>query len=1064
MIKKALWSIAAAWIGLAGPPQVVSAQQPTTVSGRVTSEGTPLQGALVAIPALGLGGYTNAEGLYTISTPATATGRTVMLTARRIGYRPDSAQITLSGGTVERDISLSVSATRLTGIVVTALGVERERAQLGTAQQQITSTDLTTTKAMNLVQQVQGKVSGVTITGGGTPGGSTNIIIRGQNTFSSSNQPLFIVDNIPVSNSNRGGGLGNGYDFGNAIADLNPEDIESMTILKGPNAAAIYGSRAQNGAIVITTKKGMATDGRMRMEITSLYTWDRIGRLPDYQNRYGQGAAGEFAFVDGAGGGTCDYCDQSWGPMLDGRPIDQFTGPQQPWIARPDNVKNFFETGHTMSTTIAAYGGTERASARMSFGVDNVDGFVPNNSFQKVNGLLSGQLQINPKFSTDAVLQYVRNNGRNRPGTGYNNSILQQFFWFGRQVDVAALRNYDQGASVNNGPDGREFNWNYLYHNNPYYIQNETHIEDTRDRFIVQGSATYEFTDWLSASLRSGSDIFRFNIDQTFPGAFLNTTYVNSAYAGGYSFINDYRNEHNTELLINANRSITDALDVSAMLGGNVRREYLTTTTQSTTGITVGGIYNPSNAAIAPTLGQTINRRHMNSVYGSLAGTFNGFWTVEATGRNDVSSTLPRGENSYFYPSINTSLILTEAFPALQGRALSFLKIRGSIAEVGNDADPYRLATTFSGNPDKFGGRPQFSLGDQLLEPNLKPEITRSTEFGLEAAFLDGRATVDLTLYDKYTRNQIYLVPISSTSGYAQKLLNAGEMKNSGFEALVSGTPVQLNDFTWTATANYARNRNEVADLAPGVNLIVLGNGLFSDVRVEARKGQPFGAIWGGGFARCDAAAIEEAVCDAGDRGAILIDGGIPVVADTFMYHGSIQPDWTGGLSNQLTYKNVSLGVLLDIRRGGKLMSYSNYVGSYSGVLKSTLKGREVEWNDPGIVARGIDVDTGEPNEENVTAEQYYQGLFGNVEPYVYDASYTKLREIRLGFDVPRNWLGRVNVETMSLALTGRNLFTWTDVPNIDPEFTYSSTNNQGIEYAFPGNTRSFGINVRITP
>src|SRR5688572_3109718 len=680
MMKRVFWSIAMVGIGLAGPPALALAQQPTTITGRVRADATPLQGALVSVPALSIGGYTDGTGLYSFSAPASAMGRTVMLTARRIGYAPDSVQIVLSGGTIERDINLTVAATRLTGVVVTALGVERERAQLGTAQQQITTEDLNTTKAMNLVQQVQGKISGVTITGGGTPGGSTNIIIRGQNTFSSSNQPLFIVDNIPVSNSNRGGGLGNGYDFGNAISDLNPEDIESMTVLKGPNAAAIYGSRAQNGAIVITTKKGMATDGRMRMEVSTLYTWEKVGRLPDYQNRYGQGAGGSFAFVDGAGAGDCDYCDQSWGPMLDGRPIDQFTGKQQPWVARPGNVESFFETGHTISTTIAAYGGTDRANARMSFGVDNTDGYIPNNTFQKVNGLLSGELKINPKLTTNAVLQYVRNNGKNRPGTGYNNSILQQFFWFGRQVDVGALKNYGQGATVNGGPDGREYNWNYLYHNNPYFIQHETNIEDSRDRFIVQGSATYQVTDWLNASLRSGSDIFRFNIDQTFPGNFLNTTYVNSAYEGGYSFINDYRNEHNTELLVNANRALGTSVQLNAMLGGNVRREYFNTQTQQTTGITVGGIFNPSNAAIAPTLGQTITRRHMNSAYGSLAATFRDFWTVEVTGRNDYSSTLPKGENSYFYPSVNTSLVLSDAVPAMQTDFMSFLKLRASWA------------------------------------------------------------------------------------------------------------------------------------------------------------------------------------------------------------------------------------------------------------------------------------------------------------------------------------------------------------------------------------------------
>ena len=447
-------------------PAVLAAQG-TVLTGRVTSAGAPLPSVAVGIPELSIGAYTDASGVYSITVPGSAAGRTVLVRARRVGQRPDSARVVLSGGTVTQNFAMTATAAQLTGVVVTALGIERERSTLGTAQQQITTSDLNTTKSMNLVQQVQGKVSGVTITGGGTPGGSTNVIIRGQNTLASNNQPLFIVDGIPVSNSNRGGNIGNGYDFGNAISDLNPEDVETMTILKGPNAAAIYGSRAQNGAVVITTKKGATLDGAMRTDLSTLYTFEQPGRLPDFQNKYGQGAGGEFSYVNGAGAGNCDGCDQSWGPQLDGRLIDQFTGKQQPWLPHPNNVKDFFNTGHTMSTTVAVSGGTSRANARMSLGVDNIDGYIPNNSFQKTTGLLSGQLQVTPRFSTSAVLQYARNNGKNRAGTGYGNSVMEQFFWFGRQIDIDALRDFSKGGAVNNGPTGREFNWNYNYHNNP---------------------------------------------------------------------------------------------------------------------------------------------------------------------------------------------------------------------------------------------------------------------------------------------------------------------------------------------------------------------------------------------------------------------------------------------------------------------------------------------------------------------------------------------------------------------------------------------------------------------
>lgn len=1044
-----LIAIAAAIVGFG--PAILAAQAPTAISGHVTDAARPIENVSVSIPDLRVGAYTDASGRYLISAPAAATGRTVVLIARRVGYSPDSVRVTLSGGALTQDLQLRVAIAQLTDVIVTAGSVVREKASLGTAQQQLSTSDLTATKTINLIEQAQGKVSGVTITGGGTPGGSTNFIIRGPNTFSSNNQPLFIVDGIPVSNANRGGSLGNGYDFGNAISDINPEDVESMTILKGPNAAALYGSRAQNGAVIITTKKGLATAGRVRAEGTTLYTFDRPGRLPDFQNGYGQGAGGEFQFVDGSGGGNCDGCDQSWGPKLDGRLIDQYTGKQQPWVAHPNNVKDFFNTGHTLSSTVAISGGTERANARMSVGVDNIDGYIPNNSFQKTSGLLSGALQVNPRLSTDATLQYTRNNGKNRAGTGYNNSVMEQFFWFGRQINISDLRNWEKGGAVNGGPANREFNWNYNYHNNPFYNQEGNDLTDTRDRFIVQGGAKYKLLDWLNASLHSGSDILRFGIDQRFGGAYNNTSYVNPSYQGGLNLINDYQNGNNTSLSLTADRIVADDFHFNVMAGGNLRRELFNTFQTQTTGLTIAGTYNVSNAGITPTLSQTTSRRSMNSVLGSAAATYRGFWTVEGTARNDISSTLPKGQNSYFYPSVATSLILSEAVPALRNDVITFVKLRGGFARVGNDTDPYRLSTTFAGSSNKFGGRSQFTRSDALLEPNLKPELTTSNEGGLEMGFFDGRASIDLTAYDKRTKNQIYLVPVSSATGYAQKLLNAGEMSNKGLEALLTVTPVQTTDFDWTANLNYAQNRNKVVALSQGLDNIVLGDGLFGDVRLEARVGQPYGALWGGGYQR-------------DEKGRILTDGGYPLTTDSFIYLGSIQPKWTGGISSQMKYKAASFGVTLDMRHGGKIMSYTNYIGGYSGVLKQSLKGREVDWDKPGIVVNGIDVNTGKPNTENITSEAYFQGLFGNVEPYVYDASYTKLRELRVGFEVPSEWTDRLRVSGISLALLGRNLALWTKVPNVDPEFAYSSGNFQGIEYALPGNTRSFGFNVRITP
>ena len=1051
-------ALAGALFGLL--PGAARAQQGTTITGRVTTEtDMPLQGASVSIASLGLGAYTNAEGRYSFTISAGRAGGLVTITARRIGYTPKSVRVTLGPGDLVQDFQLAAQPTQLEGVVVSALGVQREKSQLGTSQQQIGTTELNQTKAMSVVQQIQGKVSGVQITGSGTQGGSTNIIIRGANSIAGNNQPLFVVDGIPVSNANRGGGLISGFDFGNAIADLNPDDIETFTILKGPNAAAIYGSRAANGVIVITTKKGGATGGRIRTELATTYTWERPSILPDFQNQYGQGAGGNFRYVNGAGKGTCDGCDQSWGPKLDGRPICQFNSPgagtsnctATPWVPSPDNVEDFFKTGHTLSSTIAVSGGTDRANARLSVGMDNVDGYTPNNFFQKASGLLSGALQVSPRFNANATLQYIRNNGRNRPGTGYLGSIMEQFFWFGRQIDIDDLRNYQAGGSSNNGPATREFNWNYNYHNNPYWLQEANTVTDARDRFIVSASGTYNITPWANATLRSGSDIYRLNIDQRIAQG--NLTYADQNYAGGFDFTNDYRNENNTDLLFTGNKNVLSSLNVNAMVGAGMRREYFSTNSQSTAGLTVPGIYTVANAAITPTLSQQIRRRNVNSAFGSIAFTLNNWWTVEGTARNDWSSTLPKGKNSYFYPSVNTSVILTDALPSLRsGNILSFAKIRGSVARVGNDAEPYQLQTTFIGNPNKFGSLPQFTLNDTLANFDLKPEITQSFETGLELGFFEGRASLDATYYSKETRNQIFAVTVSSTSGFARQSINAGKITNKGFEALLTLVPVQLsNSFQWTTTFNMAQNRNRVAELAPDVNTIILGRGIFGDSRLEARLGQPYGAVYGQGFAR-------------DDQGRVLTHNGLPVPADTFTYMGSIQPDWTGGWSNQFSYKNFSLNVLFDIRRGGKIVSYTNEVGDYSGVLASSLKGREIDWNQPGYVFQGIDDVTGQPNSVVLTAEKYQQSIFPTIEPYVYDASYVKLRELRFGFDLPARWANRLYAQNVNLALTGRNLVTWTDVPNVDPEFAYSSGNFQGIEYAIPANARTFGISVRVTP
>lgn len=1087
------WALACAAVLLA--PVTLSAQS-TTISGRVVSESDqPLQAVTVGITALGVTAQTNAEGRYSITVP-TASGEH-QLTARRLGYTPRTVTVNLQGAAITQDMMLRPSATQLTGVVVTALGVTREKSTLGTAQQQLNNEELNQTRSLSVIDQIAGKISGAQITGSGTQGGSARIVIRGANSITGDNTPLWVVDGTPIAKTNNGGSANSGWDLGSATNDLNPDDIESMTVLKGPNAAALYGSRAANGVIVITTKRGRNTAGRARTEVNSYFSLEGPGRLPEYQNKYGQGAAGQFAYVDGAGGSGTDGLDQSYGPRLDGRLICQFDSPgagtagctPTPWVAHPNNVKDFFNQGTTAAVTASVSAGNERANARLSIGSDNTEGIIPNNSFAKASALLSGGVQVNEKLSTQASVQYVRNSGRNRPGVGYSGngaSILESFVWFGRQVDINALKNgWKNSAELNGGSPTREYNWNYNYHNNPFWEQYANPRKDTRDRILGTVSATYKLMPWLSGTVRTGSDIYKLVNDQKFSNSMINSP-ADPAYQGAFWLTDDYSNENNTDLLFNADRELMSGLRLNATMGGNRRFEQFTRGFTGVAGLSVAGIYNPANAAITPTVTQSARKRGVNSMYGSAAFTWNGWATVEGTARNDWSSTLPEKSdacsectNSYFYPSVNASVVLTDAIPTLRNDWLSFVKLRGSMAKVGNDAAPYQLATTYAGSSSQFAGKPQFTLGNAIANPTLKPEITTSNEVGLEIGLLNGRVNMDATMYDKATKNQIFNVAVSPSTGFSSKSINAGRITNQGFELGVTAIPLQMrNGLQYSTTFNYAKNKSMVKELyvAPnGDTIRTIPLGGTWGVNVEARLNEPYGVLWGNDFLR-DSATNRIMIANSGfTRG-----GPLKVL-------GNVQPDWTGGWSHTVNFKNWTFFGLLDFKMGGDVFSITNMWGEYAGVLESSLKGREVDFDDPGVVADGIAtgscaagsgtittpgpyqgtfrcVGGGTSNGVVVNAEDYFQHIYPAKTPYVYDGSYTKLRELRVNYELPSRWAAKLNSSSINLGLSGRNLVTWTKVPNIDPEFSYSTGNVQGIEYAIIPNPRTIGFNVRVTP
>lgn len=1053
------------------------AQQSVQVTGQVTSSGNgqPLSAVQVAIPSLGIGAQTREDGRFTINVPARAAGTTVAVTARRIGYRSVTQNVTLRGGAAPITFTLEAAATQLTGVVVSALGIQREKATIGTSEQQLNTREINVTKPSNVVDALSGKVAGVQINSGGNLGGSSRIVIRGNNSINGDNQPLFVVDGIPVSNANvttAGQAASNGgFDYGSAIRDLNPEDIASLTVLKGPNAAALYGSRAANGAIIITTKSGRSSGRGISTSVNSYITFDSPLKLPTYQNSYAQGSTGEFQYVDGAGGGVQDGNDQSYGPRLDGRtmgcvlqrdangdpiiingkaqyiansPCTQFNsnGQPAPLIAHPNNVSSFFNTGKTYDNNVAVSATTNSASARLSVGNQQQSGIVPSSRLNRTTAALNGEVRVNDQLTTSANIQYVRNQGFNRPGTGYNVGILEQFIWFGRQVDLAPLK------AQQYNPDGSLFNWNSDYHNNPYWLMYDNPNRDQRDRVIGSGQANYQIASWLRGTLRSGIDTYRENRENDYGPDNL-AIGVDPNYAGGFNFYNRRESEFNTDAFLTANGT-RGRFTFDALAGGNVRRNQVNSDQTITNGISVPGIYNVSNAAITPTLYQGLSRRGINSVYTQGSVTFDKVWTVTATGRNDWSSTLPKGNNSYFYPSVSSSLVLSDLFPALQNYHFDFLKLRGGVAQVGSDAAPYQLQTTYTGLANKFGSLPQFSLDNTIANATLKPERTTSTEGGLEFGLFNNRVTVDATYYSRHADNQIITLPISTTTGFSSQAINAGRVTNKGVEALLTLVPVRIrNGLTWTSTVNFSLNRNKVVTLAPGLQTIVLGSAW--SLNVEARQGEQYGALFGNPYARDSA-------------GNILTANGLPYADATRRVLGNYNPDWVGGWNNEFRYKRFVFSGLVDVRHGGNVFSVSNMFGNYTGVFANTLQGREVDWNNPGIVVKGIDVKTGKPNTVNRTSEDYFQSLYGIHEAFIYDAGFVKLRELRLGYDLPQSLLRRTRVSSANISFVGRNLLMHSKLPNFDPETALSTGNVQGLEFATIPTSRSFGFNITLTP
>jgi TonB-linked SusC/RagA family outer membrane protein len=1024
------------------------------------SNNTPLSG--VTIQAAGSAGSTasDAKGSFTITVLPKA-----VLTFSYVGY--GTQQIAVDSVNGDLQVLLSSADKSLDVVVVTALGVSKQKKSLGYATQEIKASDISEAKEANLVNALAGKVAGVRITNTQGDMGSSRIVIRGETSIAGNNQPLFIVDGVPVDNSQLG--AGGSRDYRNAIADLNSEDIETISVLKGPNAAALYGSRAAHGVILIKTKTGKSRKG-IGVTVNSNTTFSDLLILPDYQNVFGQGAEGKFSYVDGKGGGINDGVDESWGPKLDGRLIPQFysNGTPVPFVAHPNNVKDYFRTGVLLSNSISLDGAGDNYNYRLSFNNEKQYGVIPNSEAGKNNLSFNGSFDVTPKLKLSVGANYVVNDAPNLPGSGGRRatSTMLQFTWFGRQVDVNQLRNYKDAA-------GNTFNWNNSYYSNPFWVANENTVSQRRNRFIGNINLSYAIIDGLTFNFRSGTDYYNDKRKLKIAYGTNGTPY------GSYEEQAFTVNENNTEATLRYNKNISHDFSLDVLAGGNLRSKYYEDNDQQAPRLAVANVYTLNNSRDPLISSNYYSKLKTYSGFASAQIGYKNFAFVNVTARNDWSSTLPQQNLSYFYPSVNASVVLTDALD-IKNNILSYLKVRGGWSKVGSDADPYQLINIYNFNAP-FNGNPQLTTSGIDLNPNLKSESTNSTEVGLEAGFLNNRVRLDVSLYNTNSIDQILKVDVSPTTGYSQKLLNAGKINNKGIEVQLGITPVKLKDFRWDIDVNYAANRSKVLilDYEQRLQSYVLGS--YRSVQVLAAVGKAYGTLFGNAYLR-----------DA--QGNIVVNNsGIPLASPDKKVLGKYTPDWIGGINNSFTYKQFSLSFLVDASIGGSLFAGTNSTGSYTGVLALTLPGRDAEHGglnyyypgdkkangtvalpkggtapngevvyEDGMIYKGV-TQTGNANTVIIPASQYYKASRSIEEEYVYSASYVKFRELKIGYAVPLKWIKKIGLTGATVSLVGRNLWIiHKDVPNIDPETAFTSGNAQGLEDLTVPTTRSYGFNINF--
>ena len=1002
----------------------------------------------------------NAEGKFSI----TLTRDNSILVFSYVGFRQKEIPV---GSNTTINVVMDADENNIEGVVVTALGISRKERSLGYSTQNVAGDNLTLTKEQNVIGSLAGKIAGVQVTGasGASMGGTQKIKIRGVNSINGSGEPLIVIDGTPISNANFAGR--NGGDFGNLAQDINPEDIADVNVLKGPAASALYGIRGQYGVIMITTKKGNRS-GKINVQVNSAFSTERVANFIPLQNSYGGGSSQTWRTLTNGEKYVDMSVDESWGPKMDGTmarsvfsfyPQDPEYGQLTPFIAYPNNVKDFFETGTTLNNGVTVSGGGQGYNFRVSFNDTRIGGIEPNTWMRRNNLGVSASFDLAKKLVFSTNFNMAANRGQ-RPSQGYDGGSRYLVQWFQRNIDINRLKDYKY-------PDGTFKNWNLnrpsgagvissykaLYWNNPYFEAYENLNNDNRNRFFGDVGLSYIVMPGLKVSGFVRGDMFTQNIEdrEAFGGR----------YVPGYS-VGKYENrEMNYELLAEYNRNWND-LSLNANVGSNLysrRYTYLSMGTRG--GLSSPGFYNIAASVDRPSVTSYLLRKEIRSMYGMASLGYKNTYFIDASIRNDNSSTLPTNNNSYWYPSLSASFVFSEL---MQLKPLDYGKVRFSYAKAGSDLSPYQTTPTF-GTGGIYGTTNTLFVPDNLANPDIKPSFANSFEAGIDLKFFKNRLGVDFTYYVQKNKNQILNLDVSGTSGVSSTVINAGLIENKGIELSLTGTPLRGKNFSWDIAFNIAKNESMVKELYPGTNVYALDVNTYSGVSVYLNSfvGQPFGSLIGKAYQRDPA------------TGKILLGtNNMPLYTEANHNFGSVLPDFTGGIRNTIRVMGFDLSAMIDYQMGGQFFSWSKMLAIKTGMAEETAvlndKGKNVRdaiADGGGVKITGISNATKQEVTAYVDARTYFRTTLGThvYEEWLYDASYIKLREIRLGYTFSKNMLKKLPFTSVNLAFIARNpAMIWQKAPKgLDASELSSGGNSiSWLETGQLNSVRSYGVNLNL--